>query len=241
MGRDTFLYVALDYDSQQKNLELARLLADNNTSENYGFKINLDSIADFSQDALSPRIFVKQVMGKHNYKRKVFVDMKMWNGGRTMENIAKGCADAGVDIVNMYPHAQGKFIRRVAKALENTPTQLFTLTVLTHYTEDDTQELYGLSLHDAVQKLANIGYENGAKGLIVPGTQLKAVEDIPISKLCPAIRPASYENKKDNSQEQPVTPREAIDGGAKYLVVGSPIWKANNPVLALNSLLEEMV
>lgn len=228
-----FVYVALDFDGQEQNLTFARRLT-GNVKGDYGFKVNLDSVMDFSQEAQSPYHFVRAVtkLGK-----PVFVDLKMWNGGRTMSNIVKGCADLGVTITNVYAHAGRKFFEKMLKELEGKNTRLFALTVLSHYTDEDTQRLYGKSLNDAVRMLSIEGNNYGAHGLIVPGTTLKDIQDIGLPKLVPAIRPVWCEDKKANDQEQPVTPEEAIKFGAYLQVVGSPIRKAQNPEQALEKIL----
>lgn len=231
-----FVFVALDYNTQSENLDFAKKLSIVD-SDRFGYKVNLDSVVSFSSsDLTSYQILLElKKLGK-----PIFVDMKMWNGGRTMSNVAKGCADCGVDIVNMYPHAGGKFVRRVRSSLDGSSTKLFTLTVLTHYTDKDTQRLYGKNLSDAVRMLAEIGYESGADGLIVPATQLDVVYDIPLPKLCPGIRPDWYKDKKDNSQEQVMTPSGAISRRANIIVVGGPVRKSKNQVEALERILEEI-
>ena len=237
MGKDNLVYVALDYDSQSQNLDFARSLAQQVHSDLYGFKINLDGVANFSPTALNPYSFVKQV---RDLGKPVFVDMKMWNGGRTMENIAEGCANLGVSIISMYPHAGGKFIERVKSGLDGSGTKLFTLTVLTHYNDTDTQILYGCSLNRAVRKLAKIGFESGADGLIVPGNQIGDLRLSTKEILSSGIRPSWFEDKKTNDQEQTVTPYEAINNGARYIVVGSPIRKSNNPSETLERIIKEI-
>jgi len=207
MANKGFVFVALDYDSQLDNISFATKLAENVHSIDYGFKINLDSVANFNPDALSPFAMVSAI---NKLYRPIFVDMKMWNGGRTMENIAKGCADSGVNIINIYPQAGKKFIEKVKRSLEETNTKLFGLTVLTHYTDKDTQRLYGKSLRDSVRMFAEMNQEFGVDGIVVPGTQLDVVQNFSYLKLCPGIRPEWYENKKVNEQEQTVTPIEAI-------------------------------
>ena len=223
-----FVYVALDYLNQSDNIAFAQELAGQVDSDRFGFKVNLDSVANFSPNALNPFSFVEEI---RKTGRPVFVDMKMWNGGRTMEEVARGCADSGVEIVNMYPHAGGKFIERVKNSLDGSGTKLFTLTVLTHYTDLDTQNLYGCSLNEAVRRLAKIGFESGADGHL----RLS-----PLEILSPGIRPTWYPNRRDNAQEQTVTPREAIDNGADYLVIGSPIRKSQNQAEALERVLAEI-
>jgi len=231
------IYVALDYNTQGENLDFARRLAGAVDSEQYGFKINLDHVASFFPDAMSAHDIVKALVdtGRH-----VMVDMKMWNGGRTMANIAQGCGQLGVDIVNMYPHGGGKFISKVKKALEDTPTKLFGLTVLTHYTDEDTMALYGKNVRDATVMLAQMGYDHGVDGIILPGTQLDAVANLDTEKLVPGIRPVWFGDQKANDQEQIVTPTQAVQGGARYLVAGSPIRKSKDQAEALEKLIAEV-
>ena len=212
------VFVALDDPSQQKNLALAQNLVRTVSAPNYGFKVNLDSVADFSPTAQNAYSFVSSIT---TFGRPVFVDLKMWNGGRTMEHIAKGCANLGVALINMYPHAGAHFVQQVRKALDGSTTQLFGLTVLTHYTDQDTQRLYGKTVRDSVRMFAEMNRDFGVDGIVVPGTHLDVVQDLSFLKLCPAIRPVEYEDRKDNNQEQTVTPQEAVARGADYLVVGS--------------------
>ena len=232
-----FVYVALDHDYQQRNIYFAEKLSEEVEYGKFGFKINLDSIASFSQDALNPYYVIKQLS---KTGKPIFVDMKMWNGGRTMETIAKGCADLGIDIINIYPHSGLKFGERVKRALDGSNTKLFGLTVLTHYTDKDTQKLYGKNVRDSVRMFAEMNKEFGVDGIVVPGTQLDVVQDFSYLKLCPAIRPEWYEDKKANEQEQTITPMEAISHGADYLVVGSPILKSDKPSEALERILKEI-
>src|SRR3989344_483852 len=204
------VYQALDYNDQKENIIFAEELYEKVNSDKFGFKINLDSLISFSPSALKPYDLINYFL---IFKKQIFLDLKMWNGGRTMENIAKGSADLGVAIINMYPHAGGKFMKRVKKSLDSSNTKLFGLTVLTHYTDEDTLELYGKNLTEAVRMLAQMNYDSGADGVIVPGNQLDTVKDIPLLKLCPGIRPEWFIDKKANNQEQTVTHQQAFSSG----------------------------
>lgn len=229
-----FVYVALDYDDQQKNINLARDLSREVSSDRFGFKINLDAVLNFSPDAFTSRKMIEDIKGALG--KPVFVDLKMWNGGRTMENIAKGCADLNVDMINVYAHAGADFLDRVHDACGQT--SLFGVTVLTHYTDEDTQHLYGKNLRESVRMLARHAYKH-VDGLIVPGTQLDVVRSLNVKKLCPGIRPDWFVDKHANSQEQVVTPAYAAEHGADYIVVGSPILKSPDPAKALRKIIEE--
>ncbi|MBX4195984.1 orotidine 5'-phosphate decarboxylase [Candidatus Pacearchaeota archaeon] len=214
-----FLYIALDYPTQDEVLSQAKDFT-RAVKEDYGFKVNLDTIANFSPSAGSPYDFMWEML---RLEKPLFFDFKMWNGERTMRSIIERCGEAGIDIVNIYAHAGEKFIKNVKESLENTPTLLFALTVLSHYNDSDTRRLYKRSFGDSVKMLSRIAEKGGADGIILPGTELHRVKRSPLLKLATGIRPTWYKNKKKNNQEQIVTPEEATAAGADFYVMGSPI------------------
>lgn len=232
-----FLYVALDFADQSKGLAFARNLRETCPEAPFGFKVNLDTVLDFAASALSPYQYIQNLQ---KLDKPIFVDLKMWNGARTMSHIAQGCADLGVELINLYPHTGGKFIQKVVKNLEGTMTKLLSLTVLTHYTDSDTDLLYGKTIEQSVALLARIGLENGAHGIIAPVPYLPAIRHLGGLRLSPGIRPLWHEDQKDNFQEQTATPKEAVVNGADYIVVGSPILKAKDPAVAVRTILQEM-
>jgi len=231
-----FLYVALDSPSQQANLKFARRLSECN-AEGFGFKVNLDSVLSFHRGARTASEFIQELaqMG-----RPIFVDLKMWNGERTMANVIEGLGEHGVEMVNVYAHAGRKFLKKLKSMLSNQPTKLFALTVLTHYDEGYTREVYGCGFSEAVRRLAVVSVDAGVDGIIVPGTELKNLADINLPKLCPGIRPAWFPDRQANSQEQTITPKEAVALGASYVVVGSVISRAENPHEPLVRILDEL-
>ncbi|QQG38729.1 MAG: orotidine 5'-phosphate decarboxylase [Candidatus Woesearchaeota archaeon] len=230
----TFLYVALD-GTREENLELARRLV--KVDSPFGFKVNLDAALDLRTNGPTAR---EHLSSLRELGKPLFVDLKMWNGPRTMSDIARDAAAAGIDIINMHSQADVNFIRRVAAALDRSTTYLFCTTVLSHYTEDHTQRLYGRDFRAAVRMFAEIAKEGGADGIILPVPTLAVVRDLELLKLCPGIRPSWYEDKRANDQEQTGTPTEAVQGGAEYVVVGSPIRKAERPEEALERILQEI-
>lgn len=227
MAEVPFLYVALDHNDRDANLALAKDLSA--LEGPFGYKINQD------HHSLWPGYQADiQAMGKD-----VFVDTKINNGSRTMANIMREIAQRGARHTNVWALAE-KLIPRAAKTLEGTPTQLLGVTVTTHFTEEYCQHVFRRSLPDSVRMLSDMALTNGCHGLILPGTTLEAVRDLAVPKLVPAVRPTWFADTKANDQEQPVTPTEAVQGGATFLVCGSPIYKDTRPQVALGRILEEI-
>lgn len=230
-----FLFVGLDYEKPNKVIEFAEELA-NVDSDRFGFKLNLDFLINsalfYGFDSTVSRIL--------DLGKPVFTDLKMWNGKRTMCSVAQGLVQRGVDYFNVYALADAPFLKSVVDVTTRSNTKVLGVTVLTHYNEDYAQRMRGCSLREAVRRDAQIAYDAGCHGIILPGTMLEEVSHLPIEKLVPAIRPYWYGKTGENYQEQEVLVREAVERGANLLVCSSPIRKSKNRKEALVKTLDEM-
>lgn len=233
------LYVALDYDTPQQALAMAQKLneVEAEGKVDYGYKLNGDLLLKYGLDTIDQF---------KSLNRPIFADLKLWKGRSTMTSIVSYLADKGVDVTNVYAHAGQEYLQPLVKVIGERELQLLALTVLTHYSEDDCQQLYGKSLVQSVMTLARIARQGGCDGIILPPTALNLVrekeEDLfnDLVKITPGIRPQWYQDKHDNYQQQVKTPQEAINDGADGLVMGSPIRKAEEPKKALRRTLQEI-
>ncbi|OGF22934.1 hypothetical protein A2Y83_02115 [Candidatus Falkowbacteria bacterium RBG_13_39_14] len=197
----------------------------------YGIKLNLDNI-------LTNASIIEYVVKKT--QRFLFVDLKMWNGSRTMSEVVKHLALWGANMVNMYALADDMLEAPVAIAKKAGLTVL-GVTVLTHYTEAYCQKFYKMTMNELVRLLAETALSRGCDGYILPGNSLDAVRDLGGEKFNPAVRPAWFNDKKTNLQEQIMAPGEAIKKGATIVSCGSPIFESPDPAGALRLILDEIV
>lgn len=234
----TFLFVGLDYEDPSKVADFAEELAEVDRDD-FGFKLNLDFffsclIGDLYGNN-GPLIRIAD-LGK-----PIFADLKMWNGRRTMESVVSSLSFVGTAYTNVYAHAGEDFLKEVVEvAGETGDMKVLGLTVLTHYTDQDCQRIYGRSLRDSVRTLAETVHKGGCQGVILPGTSLDIVADLPLEKMVPAVRPKWYGLTGDNYQEQEIYIGDAIKAGADLTVCSSPIRKSKNRKEALVRTLDEM-
>jgi len=229
-----FLFVGLDYDNPSKVVEFAEELAEVN-DDRFGYKLNLDFIINSVLTGNCEPF--EKIMG---LGRPIFTDLKMWNGKRTMTSIVNELVKRDVSYFNIYALADKPFLEAVVNATQGTNTKALGVTVLTHYDNDYCQRMRGCSLPKAVRKDAETAYNAGCHGIILPGTMLSEVEDLPVEKLVPAVRPAWYGLTGDNWQKQETLVKDAIKGGANLLVCSSPIRKSENRKEALIKTLNEI-
>lgn len=88
--------------------------------------------------------------------------------------------------------------------------------------------------------LAFEAVEAGAQGAVVSGDDVKVVREAlgegPLL-VVPGIRPAGLGS---NDHVRVLTPAEALEAGADYLVIGRPITEAGDPAAAAEQILREM-
>ena len=227
------VFVALDglATERAKTLKTAEDLCKAEGGD-YGFKVNLDALVDVEmglREILAPI----QVLN-----RPIFADLKVFNGIRTMASLFAKLAALGVQYTNVWALAE-TLLPKAIKAVEGTQTKILGLSVLTHYDEAYCQRHFGRDFPSTVRHFAQVAVENGCHGIILPGTQLSAVQDLDTFKVVPGVRPTWYHDDR-HSEEAEITPGQAVADGADALVCGSPIMKWADPLEALENILIEV-
>jgi len=116
------------------------------------------------------------------------------------------------------------------------------VTVLTSHTQESLNEIgIDRTLEDQVVALARLCKASGIDGVVASPHEIvrirEAVNDRDFVILTPGVRPIGAAL---NDQRRVMTPAEAVNAGADFLVIGRPITAADNPVLAAKKILEEI-
>lgn len=177
----------------------------------------------------------------------IFLDLKLHDIPTTVERAILGYVQNGVDMINV--HCSGGYemmaraaeaVRRVEDGLETRP-KVIGVTVLTSMSEVQFQEEMGVErkLSDHVVALAKLAEKAGLDGVVASAKEAKVLRENSKADfliVTPGIRPAWSEA---NDQVRILTPREALEAGSTYLVVGRPITRASDPRQALERLWEQ--
>lgn len=173
----------------------------------------------------------------------VFLDLKYHDIPNTVAAACLAAARLGVWMLNV--HALGgramMLAAREALAKAGKPPKLIAVTLLTSMGSADLAEV-GISgnAQDAVLRLAQLARQCGLDGVVCSPQETAVLRRQLGGAFClvtPGIRPA--DTARDD-QERVATPRQAIAGGADYLVVGRPITRAPDPLAALRSINDEI-
>lgn len=204
------IIVALDGISTDKALRIAKLLK----GRAWGFKVN-----DLLFDSVS---IIKRLKNFGN----VFADAKLYDIPNTVANSVARLSNAGADMITV--HAAGGKEMMQAAVSKAGKSKIIAVTVLTSFL--NTKETISQVLQYAKQAQAS-----GAHGIVCSGHELASLKKIKLLKIVPGIRPDWYGKKDD--QKRTMTPKEAIERGADFLVIGRPITEAKDPRGAIQKII----
>lgn len=228
----TTLFVAADeLSSLSDELKTHRILSDlADIGSEFGIKVNLDYMLRLGDhNALYS-------LRRYAPVRQIFVDLKMWNGKRTMVDVAKMMVDKEVDFFNVYALADSE-IPPVVEVTRGTKTKVLAVTILTHYDDAYCRRHFQRTLGETVEHLGQTALDAGCDGIILPGTTLDAVAHLNTIKVVLGVRPKWY---KDTRHSEEIEPSAAKEKGADIIVCGGPIIKAEDPVEAMKKILAEL-
>lgn len=231
-----FVWIALD-DIQDESLGVIGMLDE--VEGNFGYKVNLDFALEGGLE------HARKILGT---KRKVFVDLKMWNGQRTMARVFTMCDDAGISVVNSYALAGGAPSRErgweLRKAIETFRTnrpgsmmQIYGVTILSHYGEEFSSRFFGDDLGTIVDHLTEEANDAGVDGVIMSGSLAEKLAHITFKRVLTGYRPDWYQ---DDRHSESFKPNDLKGLSNIEIVCGSPIMKSEDPVEALKRVLAEL-
>ncbi|WP_295049520.1 orotidine-5'-phosphate decarboxylase [uncultured Paracoccus sp.] len=227
MTMDDRLIVALDVPNALAGLDLAERLGDA-----VGFyKIGLGMLTGGGL-ALANEL-------KQDHGKRIFLDMKLFDIGATVEAAVRGLAQFDLDFLTV--HGDPHVVRAAKEGAAGTGLKILGVTILTSLERADLDAgmIRPGDLHEIAVERAARAFDAGADGIICSPREAAAIRALPGSRLIvtPGVRPAGAAL---GDQKRVETPASAIAAGADHIVVGRPIWQAADPRAAAQAILAEL-
>ncbi|SFO18551.1 orotidine-5'-phosphate decarboxylase [Nitrosospira briensis] len=181
---------------------------------------------------------IEKLMGKGF---EVFLDLKFHDIPGTVANACRAAVALGVWMINVHALGGRRMLSAAREAVPPDSTKLIAVTLLTSMEQCDLDEL-GVNgdPHDVVQRLALLTQDCGLDGVVCSPREAAELREMMGPGFClvtPGVRPA---DASLDDQKRVSTPRQAIQNGADYLVIGRPITQASDPVSMLRRLNDEI-
>lgn len=174
---------------------------------------------------------------------EIFLDLKFHDIPNTVAGAVRAAADLGVWMVNVHASGGRRMLEAAAGALQDydRPPLLIGVTVLTSMTDEDLAELgYVETALQRVQRLAHLAADCGLDGVVCSAQEaplLRRLHGPGFRLVTPGIRLAG---DSAGDQRRVVTPADARELGADYLVIGRSITAARDPLAALERVHAEL-
>lgn len=178
---------------------------------------------------------------KQDHGKRIFLDMKLFDIGATIEAAVRGLAQYELDFLTVQgdPHV----VRAAKEGTSGKPMKILAVTVLTSLDRDDLDAacVKAGSVGELVLERAARALEAGADGVVASPLEAAAIRALPEADgrliVTPGVRPAGADH---GDQKRVATPKGALEAGADHIVVGRPIWQSAAPRAAAQAILDEL-
>ena len=220
------IIVALDLNNIKKAIKLVKELK----KEVYAFKIGHEFFYNF---------------GIIGYKRiysicpKIFLDLKLHDIPNTVQKGLKAISKLKPILTTIHISG-GDEMQKISTLKNNKKTNILGVTVLTSLDVKQTLKYYKeKNVNNLVKKFANYAKKNNLSGLVCSPLEISIVRQEVGKKMIlvvPGIRPIKKIPSKKDDQKRTLTPKQAIDLGADFLVIGRPIIESKNPLETIKKI-----
>lgn len=178
----------------------------------------------------------------------VFLDLKFHDIPNTVAKAVASAVRLDVQMLTVHTSGGSEMLRAAEQSAQQTASQsgrnaplVLGVTVLTSMDSNALTEIGGGSnVGRLVERLAGLAVQAGLRGLVCSPLEIVGLRQfLPanVQLVTPGIRTGA---EKGDDQKRTLTPREAIEAGANWLVVGRPIYAAPNPRVAAETILASL-
>jgi len=178
---------------------------------------------------------------KQEHNKRIFLDLKLFDIGATVEAAVKGIAKYELDFLTV--HGDPNVVKAAKEGASVSNLKILAVTILTSLDREDLDaNLYKPgNTNDLVVERADLAFQAGADGVIASPLESKKIRDLESSAgkliVTPGVRPKGADL---GDQKRISTPGEAIKNGSNHIVVGRPIIQSANPKMAAHNILAEI-
>jgi len=226
---DDRLIVALDVPNALAGLELSQKIGDAVSF----YKIGLGMLTGGGL-ALANEL-------KAEHGKRIFLDMKLFDISATVEAAVRGLAAYDIDFLTV--HGDPHVVRAAKEGAAGSGLKILGVTVLTSLDRSDLDDclIKPGDIRDITIERAARALDAGADGVIASPWEASDIRALAEANgkliVTPGVRPTGADA---GDQKRIATPKSAIEAGADHIVVGRPVWRAEDPKAAAEAILAEL-
>ena len=167
----------------------------------------------------------------------IFLDLKLHDIPNTVKKSIEGLSILPIQMLTIHTSGGRLMMESAMEAIKGTDIKVFGVTALTSLSDTDTNQIYQRTAADQVNAMLDIAEEAKIDGVVCSPHELDLVT---ARKSLLSITPGIRFSDLNDDQTRVMTPKQAIDLGANYLVIGRPITGADDISEALNIIYQSI-
>ena len=224
MRNSSQVILALDFSDMASTVEMINL-----TKEHIGiYKLGLEFYLAHGKSG------VKEIQSRFT-DIEVFLDLKLHDIPNTVAGACRSVADLNPKFLTVHASGGSKMISAASSTLPKVE-----ITAVTILTSLDKEQMVAMGLNENIENLtlslAKNAVNSGARAIVSSPQEVSLLRKHlgeKVTLITPGVRPSGAER---DDQERIMTPREAIEAGADFVVIGRPITKASDPKQAAEAI-----
>ena len=167
----------------------------------------------------------------------IFLDLKLHDIPNTVKKSIEGLISYPIKMLTIHASGGREMMTAAMEAVSGTDIKIFCVTVLTSLSDNDTNTIFQRTTSEQVNAMLDIAESACIDGVVCSPHELELVKK---RESLLSITPGIRLQHSNDDQKRVMTPKEAINLGADYLVIGRPITSSNNIKESLSKIIESL-
>ena len=155
----------------------------------------------------------------------IFLDLKLHDIPNTVKKSIEGLISLPINMLTIHTSGGKEMMSAAMEAVSGTDIKVFGVTTLTSLSDEDTINIFKRTTSEQVDAMLDLAESAGIDGVVCSPHELDIVSK---RESLLSITPGIRLNDSNDDQKRVMTPKEAIDLGADYLVIGRPITQSDD-------------
>ncbi len=167
----------------------------------------------------------------------IFLDLKLHDIPNTVKKSIKGLASLPIKMLTIHTSGGIDMMMSAMEAAAKTNIKIIGVTALTSLGDKDAYNIFQRTASEQVNKMLDLADLAGIDGVVCSPHELELVNR---RKSLLSITPGIRLQDSNDDQKRVMTPKEAVNLGANYLVIGRPITESGNIKKSLDDIYESI-
>ncbi len=167
----------------------------------------------------------------------IFLDLKLHDIPNTVKKSIEGLISLPINMLTIHTSGGKEMMSAAMEAVSGTDIKVFGVTTLTSLSDEDTINIFKRTTSEQVDAMLDLAESAGIDGVVCSPHELDIVSK---RESLLSITPGIRLNDSNDDQKRVMTPKEAIDLGADYLVIGRPITQSDDILGSLEDIFNKI-